>query len=680
MSRHKKKRRASEARRQRHAVTPGPDRAVGAEAVPDGWVRMTLAAELLTDAHLGSGSGGGGIDALVARDRRGHPVIWASHVEGVLRDAARRLRGRDVAGDFFGRSGGQQQRAVFTSLYTDSDPGSRIWRSTARASFDNRAPLDDTLRVVEHVPKGARFQGQVELPASELPLLRRLIQEVDALGRGRATGAGRVKLALRECTIPTRTVGSATGRLVLLLHNLDPLCITATATPDNLIPSLAFVPGRALLGALAGWLIAEGQRGVASILVNGRVSVSDALPAPQAPDRPSVAEVLPAPLALQREEPSGAAGAVPWWARPAVEARRMDIRDAGSDRTKLKRPESDLFVYRASRDKPWITFRPQRRVRLRNGRPDLGQADPSLFAIEQIVERTSFLCELRGEQATMDQLATFLKPVLEGRRWLRVGRAGAPVEVARGAWSKAPSPAEVTTTAILTLTSDLLLRDELLRWCTSLDEPRLRGLPGWPGDVRVTPIVQESVAVHGFNGTSRLWRMPASGVRRGSVFRVEGEGVAQLARMAAEGHWLGERTREGCGRFRLDATLPGVIDATPGPTTDDTSVPDDPQDSIAATTRFWFKGHRVLAKAGSSSDRQPSLSQWLDLVADLERNVATALPSRQNPTTAGGRSWRHPDAAAILGKLAAISGHRERASHARMFVRWLRAEMHWRAP
>lgn len=43
----------------------------------------------------------------------------------------------------------------------------------------------------------------------------------------------------------------STARLVLLLKNRDPLCITATAMPDNLIPSLAFVPGRALLGAIA---------------------------------------------------------------------------------------------------------------------------------------------------------------------------------------------------------------------------------------------------------------------------------------------------------------------------------------------------------------------------------------------------------------------------------------------
>ncbi len=86
------------------------------------WVRQTLTAELLSDAHLGSGSGGGGIDALVARDRHDRPVIWASHVEGVLRDAARRLRGDEEAEAFFGRAGGEQQRAVFTSLYAKDRP------------------------------------------------------------------------------------------------------------------------------------------------------------------------------------------------------------------------------------------------------------------------------------------------------------------------------------------------------------------------------------------------------------------------------------------------------------------------------------------------------------------------------------------------------------------------------
>ncbi len=644
----------------------------------DGWVRMRITAELLDDAHPGSGSGGGGIDALVARDRNGRPVIWASHLEGALHEAARRLRGPDIADDFFGRAGGQQQRAVFTSMYALSAPMSRIWRSAAREAFDNRAPKDDTLRVVEHVPKGTKFEGYVEVPTNDLPLLRRLVAEIDGLGNGRASGAGRAKLSLAEATVASRVVGSATGRLMLLLRNLDPLCITATATPDNLIPSLAFVPGRAVLGALADWLICHGHRDTATLLVSGRVSVSDALPVPHAPERLSAAEVLPAPLSLQSEKPAGAAGSTPWWAQAPAAVRRFDRNDPAAQGVPLKRPEDDLFVYRASPGEPWTTLRPELRVRLRNGRPDPNQADPSLFAIEQIAEGTCFLCEIRGTSSEMGQLAAHLQPVLDGSRWLRVGRGGAPVEVSELEWSEPSSPAASLSRAILTLTSDLLLRDEYLRGCTSLDKTRFWSLPGWPADVRVTPMVQDTVAVHGFNGTSRLWRMPAFAIRRGSVFEVEGDGVTELARMITEGRWLGERTHEGFGRFRLDETLPGVTKSAPGVAVTPTSTPDEPEETAAVTTRQWLAQHPGLADAGNAADRRPSLSQWLDLVAALERNDPTALPSRLNPTTAGGRSWAHPDAKAILRQLNALQGRDAQLSHARLFVRWLRAKMRGR--
>lgn len=128
------------------------------------WVRQTLTAEFLSDAHLGSGSGGGGIDALIARDRHDRPVIWASHIEGVLRDAARRLRGDEAAKKFFGHAGGEQQRAVFTSLYVKESPDSHIWCSTARQAFDNRAPKDDTLRVIEYVPKARDSSVRLSCP------------------------------------------------------------------------------------------------------------------------------------------------------------------------------------------------------------------------------------------------------------------------------------------------------------------------------------------------------------------------------------------------------------------------------------------------------------------------------------------------------------------------------------
>ena len=652
------------------------------------WGRYKLTAEFLSDAHLGSGSGGGGIDAFIARDRHNRPVIWASHVEGVLRDAARRLHGDKEAEKFFGRSGGDQQRAVFTSLYVkdEESPESHIWCSTARESFDNRAPKSDTLRVVEYVPKGTQLVGEVELSANDLSTLQRLVQEVDALGGGRSTGAGRVQLSLSKITPTTREVGAATDRLTLLLKNLDPLCMTATATPDNLIPSFAFVPGRALLGSLASWLIAEGDRATATLLTSGKVSVSDALPLPlsgrdQVPATLDGLEVLPAPLSLQSAKPNGAAGDVPWWAQPAAPVKRLDAWNAEE---KLKRPEDDLFVYRASPDEEWTTFKPARRVRLRNGRPDPKQADASLFAIEQIVEETYFLAELHGLPEDLKKVAEKLAAVLEGRRWLRLGRAGAPVEVAQLAWSKTPAATKTTDRALFILTSDLLVRDECLRWRTTLDEKALHEVVG-TADITIVKTergghrelqdreLQDTVMVHGFNGTSRLWRMPAAAIRRGSVFEVSGAGVVKLVERAAKSEWLGERTHEGFGRFRIDASLPGVTGETPVSSAP-TPAADIPDEVITAKTQEWFNAHRSLAKPGGGSERKPSLSQWLDLVGDLERGDANALSSRMNPTTAGGKSWKHRDAKDVLNELNKIEASQQKL-YARFFVRWLRAEM-----
>ncbi len=632
------------------------------------WIRQTLTAEFLSDAHLGSGSGSGGIDALVARDRHDRPVIWASHVEGVLRDAARRLRGDEEAGNFFGRAGGAQQRAVFTSLYAKNNPESHIWRSTAREAFDNRAPKDDTLRAIEYVPKGTRLAGEVELPKSQLHTLKRLVQEVDALGGGRSTGAGRVKLTLSEVSRTSRTVGAPTGRLVLLLKNRDPLCITATATPDNLIPSLAFVPGRALLGAIAAWLIAEGHRDTSALLTSGKLSVSDALPLPHASAKLDGVEVLPAPLTLQSEKPKGAAGDLPWWVQPMAPTKRLD---AWAATEKLKRPEDDLFVYRENASSAWTTFRPARRVRLRNGRPDPQQADASLFAIEQIAEETHFLAELHGPPDEMKKLAEKLGPVLEGQRWLRVGRAGAPVEVVQLAWL-GPAPAtKMETRALMILTSDLLVRDEYLRWRTALDEAAIKDLLG--DDIQLGKSMQESVMVHGFNGTSRLWRMPAAAIRRGSVFEISGRGVARLAERAANNQWLGERTHEGFGRFRIDTSLPGATTEN-AQSTAPRPLADAEEEAVAATTQTWLEEHQSLATSGRGQDRTPSLAQWLDLVGELEANRQDALSSRINPTTVGGKSWKHKDAKAILDKLSRVATS-ERKRYARLFVRWLRAEM-----
>ena len=156
----------------------------------------------------------------------------------------------------------------------------------------------------------------------------------------------------------------------------------------------------------------------------------------------------------------------------------------------------------------------------------------------------------------------------------------------------AGSSIEAGQAAYLTLTSDLLVRDERLRWLTALDDSRMALIPGWPKDTQATPVTQDHTPVYGFNGTARLWRQPATAVRRGSVFRVEGAGIRDLTSAAANGRWLGERTHEGFGRFRLDTVLPGITgDAFPAPLQEPHSSADEASEVTAATTRRWFDQH-----------------------------------------------------------------------------------------
>ena len=372
---------------------------------------------------------------------------------------------------------------------------------------------------------------------------------MDALGGGRATGSGRVRLSLAETMASPRPVRNPTGRLVLLLRNLDPLCITATATPDNLIPSFAFVPGRALLGAFANWLIAEGHKNAAKLLVDGLVSVSDALPVPYAPKKLAEADALPAPLSLQSEKPAGSEGPIPWWAEASAVPWRLDSHSPAAQGLGLKRPEHDLFVYRGAPTDPWIAHRPQLRVRLRNGRPDPNQADPSLFAIEQIVEDTLFLCELRGTPEHMRRLAADLKPILEGSRWLRIGRAGAPVEVAQLEWPGAPTRSVGSPSAILTLTSDLL---DSRRTVALAHSTRRRELSSNPElACECSPVPGQARSSAGHSGCCRrpwLQRNVAAlanaGLRGSARLRVQGGGRRCGRACTHGGRWAMARRKD----------------------------------------------------------------------------------------------------------------------------------------
>lgn len=653
--------------------------------------RFTLTAELLEDAQLGSGLSGSGLNALVTRDRDDRPVLWASHLEGLLRDVARFRREARLANQLFGKAGGDRQLALFTSLYcTSQDAPSRVWRSTARESFDNRAPKDDSLRAVEMVPRGTTFRGHVELPDDPalIGALERWLCELDAVGHGRAAGAGRVRFTVEESTVEPRTAApmTDTGQLRLLLRNLDPLCLAATTTPSNLIPTLPYVPGRSLLGAIASWLLQGGQHELAALVTSEQLSFGDALPLPRELETAALEgneplDVLPAPLALRRAKPADSSGALPWWAchEPATERSFLDPNGPKEPPMgpRKKGLGGDCFAVRRG-EGAWDVIRPVLQTRLRNGRPDPERKEPLLFAVEQLAERSLFQADLFGPPALLARLVEGLRPLLEGRSWLRLGRAGAPVEVmARACPTRTPPSLDK---GLLILTSDLLVRDDQLRWYSAVpEEPERRARffehAGLPRDLHLQVRAQDGTTVRGFNGTARLWRLPLGGIRRGSVFDVSGPGLAELLRAAHEARWLGERTHEGCGRFRIEPTRepPGVTKPSGKPAAEPqrkSGVQDDPEEPICQTTRAWCAAYRDKLER-EASEAPPSLSQWMDLAAAIPTD-RDAIERRLAPTTRGGRAWTNAAAHDVLVHLKALPEN-ARAAHAHLFIRWLRS-------
>ena len=220
---------------------------------------IQLSAEVLEDLHTGSGTGGGDIDALVQRDRHGRPVIRASHLKGLLREAGEELiaLGTLTATDLNGLlgAGGSGHGALrLTSLRLPEGAAGKtlIWGSTKRVE-KGRAPQLDTLRFIEHLAAGTRFEAQLRLVDARLqPLLERLLNRIDRIGGARNRGGGLVRLDWQVQppeTLTATPLPEGEGLVLrLVLRNLEPLCLPATGYPGNLIKSHSFIRGQTLRG------------------------------------------------------------------------------------------------------------------------------------------------------------------------------------------------------------------------------------------------------------------------------------------------------------------------------------------------------------------------------------------------------------------------------------------------
>lgn len=594
--------------------------------------RFCLDVTLCDDLHTGTGLGGAGVDDLIARDRRGRPVIRWSHFKGLLVESLieraqalgqsdaewGRIRSRlfgdeDALGATRGTVTGRSLRVPRGAA---GQADSIVVASTARRA-GTRVPEDDTLRRIEYMKSGTTLAAEIRVASGatdeDLQLLRALIRRTHRLGGKRRRGAGRIQVTLTESTVaapealgaticPPDAASAADASVTVVLRALEPVCLAALARPGNEVPSHSHIPPGAVMGALARWAIVQGLDDLADDFFEARIVAGPGYPLP--PDHdvtlPAKVDSIPIPLSMQFPKPAGQDSATPWWAAaatarvakdslaPAAEAQDGDATEG----EKLKRPGGDDYAIRHA-DGHWSHFTCALAGSMRNdaGTSQRGRSKQNLFSLEEIPEDTAFVVRVRAGAEALPRLLAALEELKTQGHWISMGRAGAPVVVeayAQSAAEPASRPEGAGSTFAIYVESDLILRDAAGRFHTRIGLGAVRALLAAAGvepDVikQLDPpeSVSEPFVVRAWNAATGRARFAALAIRRGSValLSFQTPQAAKVCRHALAKHGLGglgERRREGYGRIRIG--YPGSIAA------DDTvNGPGDPSDNAHET-------------------------------------------------------------------------------------------------
>jgi hypothetical protein len=524
----------------------------------------TLTITLEDDMHTGAGLESGEIDAVVAKDRHGKPIIPATHLKGVMRDNACKLTGltSDQVNALFGKKQAQSGAVILTSAYWQGKEYTPMIMGFSAREEGSRIAKEGSLRQIEYIPAGSEFTAQIYLKNDALKEdLIQVLQVTDRLGSRRSRGAGQLSLTLEafQPLIKQITQPTPTKQLRLMLKNLSPLVLPQTGVPGNIISTQSFIRGQTLLGALTGYALSQGKKDMANKMLSGAISVGNAYPLPEK-ERETASihdwEVLPIPLYLQSPKSTPENSEFPHWAKPEAHPyRALNVKEdlnALADRDdenrgeKTKRPHEDEYVAKFGDNQPWLRYQPQTTVRLRNH-----FTDEKLFAIEEIAEHTCFMVDIQFEnEKDCHQFMMQFAEVLSGQAWLTIGRGGAPVQVTHYSTSVPQSAKPERDDLYLTFTSDWIVRGEHLGFLEGLDAKAWRGLVGV--EPKLIKDMTDFEWVYGHNATSGLPRASAVAIRRGSTWRLKNtEFITKLLNKSV----YGERTDEGYGRYRIGSAI-----------------------------------------------------------------------------------------------------------------------------
>jgi len=651
------------------------------------------------DLHSGTGTGIGILDAIQITGRDNLPVIRATHIKGLLREAGRLLCeiGCYSEADYnnlFGEEGGWQRSALLMQSLRfkieDQKNWSHQWTSTSR-EINSRTPEKNTLRTLEYVKSGSSFQGQWLLTNPDLAdFLGDCFQQVTHLGSSRSRGGGRIWVEKFKANLPKPDrfpkpvrffPEPKTGQTILrlILRNLEPLCLPITGFPGNTVPSECYIRGQQLLGALVASVLRDGNQKIAEKLLAGKIKIGHAYPLPaQVTKNCSQWTVLPFPLNIYHKKPQpNTPPEQPWWTEPtgkisylgergekdqfqdkdksSQEESEREDKSSQKEREKLKRPSDREFLFRSDEQERWQRYQPKMAIHMRNQTLGLNVAkekrQDDLFSEEEILEDTCFMSDIRFSNSTdAAEFAEAFNALLSGQTWLSLGRGGRPVVVQHAIWSKPETPISTSKPEpeklTVLLTSDLIARTETLGFYDGLDIKVLQELLEIKAeDINANSlkcnVYKDTVTVRGFNYLTRLPRAPVLAIRRGSAIEITGSAadIDILRQALLEKTALGERTHEGFGRFKLDLPIsPQSTKAEPEPLKANPRIGTQEAILIAAKKLADDLGEKALSKTQWQYLRQQALVA--NSLEDID-NLLERLQQHSENTTAGA-VWQEP--------------------------------------
>ncbi len=562
--------------------------------------RFKITIECQEDLHCGTGLDVSGItNGSQVRAQDGTPMIPRETLRQMLKEASRRLC-----------SSGLHSDEAFVSLFGDG-VGGRVWPSDLLLVGDQKLTLHSqtalkpktrvaggtTLRTIECVSRGSRFEGALEIGTEDVAavqLAKDAMRFLRLLGGGRRRGLGLIRVRSRLSDEPLASASEAQSypesdliALRVWLRLDEPVCIGVGEQATYVLRSRDHIPGSTLLGALRSRWKAEASHqadsGIGTLLADGSsASFGDLLPyLPEEGGLPLGLPVsdlpLPAPATCRRPKratpDSKSELATFGWAvsspAPAesTSSPRIDILNewVPGDAmlpSKAKGLGGESFVVPGRQEEGLLMYQTRKRVRPRNRiGPERQRVlkENGFFAVESLEPGQYFVGEivLSGEQASTGAKAL--------RDWLLDYQKGAGLRLGHGMGLVEVEEVEVLDPngeakpallsgedfdVVLLLTAPLVTTHGFGAATPSIES--------WLGAtlaevakvvrIQVSNLVEQS-AFH-FSGLPKFSRR---GLGRGSciALKLKGEDpVAAIARLCRLGRFgIGEDTISGSGRF-----------------------------------------------------------------------------------------------------------------------------------